>query len=67
MGKLDLRKELKQYYTAKKKPEVIDVPPGKFLTIVGRGEPGGESPISTVGAYPGPRLPGSGDGGAGRL
>jgi len=43
------------------------VPPGKFLTIVGRGEPGGESPISTVGAYPGPRLPGSGDGGAGRL
>jgi hypothetical protein len=43
MSKLDLRKELKQYYTAKKKPEVIDVPPGKFLTIVGRGEPGGEA------------------------
>jgi hypothetical protein len=42
MSKLDLRKELKQYYTAKKKPEIIDVPPGKFLTIVGRGEPGGE-------------------------
>jgi len=43
MSKLDLRKELKQYYTAKKKPAIIDVPPGKFLTIVGRGEPGGEA------------------------
>ncbi len=41
MSKLDLRKELKRYYTAKKKPEVIDVPSGNFLTILGRGEPGG--------------------------
>ena len=43
MSKLDLRKELKRYYAAKKKPEFLDVPPGKFLTIVGRGEPGGEA------------------------
>jgi len=43
MAKLNLRKELKRYYTARKKPEVIDVPPGSFLTIVGRGEPGGEA------------------------
>ncbi len=43
MGKLDLRKELKQYYKVKKRPEIIDVPPGNFLTIVGRGEPGGEA------------------------
>jgi len=43
MSKLDLRKELKRFYTAKKKPEIIDVPPGKFLAIVGRGEPGGEA------------------------
>ena len=42
MSKLDLRKELKQYYTAKKKPEIIDVPPGRFLTIVGKGDPNGE-------------------------
>lgn len=42
MSKLDLRKELKRFYTAKKKPDIIDVPPGRFLTIVGRGEPGGE-------------------------
>ncbi len=43
MSKLDLRKELKRFYSAKKKPEIIDVPPGKFLTIVGRGAPGGEA------------------------
>jgi len=43
MSKLDLRKELKQYYTAKKKPEVIDVPPGNFLAIVGRGAPSGDA------------------------
>ncbi len=40
--KIDLRKELKRYYTAGKKPEVIDVPPGKFLSIFGRGEPAGD-------------------------
>ena len=43
MSKLDLRKEFKKYYTAKKKPEIIDVPLGKFFTIVGRGEPGGDA------------------------
>ncbi len=39
MTKLDLRKELKRYYTAKRKPELIDVPEGKYLTILGRGDP----------------------------
>lgn len=43
MSKLDLRKELRKYYSAKKKPEVIDVPPGKFLMVLGRGAPGGEA------------------------
>ena len=42
MTKLDLRKELKRYYTAKRKPELIDVPEGKFLTILGKGDPNGE-------------------------
>ncbi len=42
MTKLDLRKELKQYYTAKKVPELINVPEGKFLTILGKGDPNGE-------------------------
>lgn len=36
MSKLDLRKELKAYYSARQKPEIIDVPPAKFLTILDR-------------------------------
>ena len=43
MDKLDLRKELKRYYTAKRKPEIVDVPPGKFLNYTGRGAPEGEA------------------------
>ena len=42
MTKLDLRKELKAYYSARRKPEIIDVPPGKFLTIPGKGDPNGD-------------------------
>ncbi len=42
MTKLDLRKELKRCYTAKRKPELIDVPEGNFLTILGKGDPNGE-------------------------
>ena len=42
MSKLDLRKELKAYYTAKRKPGIIDVPLGKFFTILGKGDPNGE-------------------------
>ncbi len=41
MTKLDLRKELKKFYTAKVKPELIDVPEGKFLAIQGKGDPNG--------------------------
>ena len=42
MNKLDLRKELKEFYKAgAKKPNIIDVPKGKFLTITGRGAPAG--------------------------
>ncbi|MCW3991763.1 MAG: GyrI-like domain-containing protein [Candidatus Bathyarchaeota archaeon] len=43
MDKLDLRKELKQFYTARKKPSIIDVPEARFIAIAGRGEPGGEA------------------------
>ncbi len=50
MVKLDLRKELKRYYTAKKKPEIVDVPPGKFLSMEGRGEPGGEAYAAALNA-----------------
>ncbi len=41
--KIDLRKQLKPFYSSPKKPNIIDVPPGKFLTITGRGEPGGKA------------------------
>jgi hypothetical protein len=38
----NLRKELKAFYSAKKKPELIEVPDGMFLTILGKGHPSGE-------------------------
>ncbi len=41
--KIDLRKQLKHLYSSSKKPAIIDVPPAKFLTKKGRGEPGGEA------------------------
>jgi hypothetical protein len=42
MSKLDLKKELKEFYRASaKQPNIVDVPEGKFVTIVGRGAPGG--------------------------
>jgi hypothetical protein len=43
MEKLDLKKELKKYYSPKEKPETVDVPEFSYLTYVGRGEPGGEA------------------------
>ena len=39
--KLDLTKEYKTYYTAKKTPEVIEFNEAQFLTIEGKGAPGG--------------------------
>ena len=44
MSKLDLKKKLKEFYRASsKKPKVVDISEGKFLAIIGRGEPGGPS------------------------
>ena len=42
MSKQDLRKELKRFYTAKTKPELVDIHEGVFLTITGQGDPNGE-------------------------
>jgi hypothetical protein len=42
MSKVDLSKELKGVYKAKKNPELIDVPVGKFLALDGKGDPNGE-------------------------
>lgn len=41
--KIDLRKQLKPFYSSSKKPNIVDVPPAKFLTITGRGEPRGKA------------------------
>jgi hypothetical protein len=41
--KLDLYKVLKEEYATPKKPVLVKTTPGKYLTVTGRGEPGGES------------------------
>jgi len=51
--KLDLTKEYKTYYTLKTSPEVVEFAEIPFLTIEGKGEPGGKEFISKVEAlYP---------------
>ncbi len=39
METLDLTKAYKAYYTAKAKPEVIEIEPAQFLSITGMGDP----------------------------
>jgi len=48
--KLDLTKEYKSYYTAKTTPEIVEIEEGKFLTIEGKGAPGGDEFQAKVGA-----------------
>lgn len=42
LSKLDLTKAYKPFFTAKKDPELLDVPPANYLMISGRGAPGSE-------------------------
>jgi hypothetical protein len=46
--KLDLVKEYKTYYTAKTNPELVEFNEIPFLTIAGKGEPGGKEFTSKV-------------------
>jgi hypothetical protein len=39
MDKLDLTKKYKSYYTAKTKPELVEVEKAQFLSITGKGDP----------------------------
>lgn len=39
MEKLDLTKKHKAYFTAKTKPELIDIEPAQYLSILGKGDP----------------------------
>jgi hypothetical protein len=41
--KLNLKKDLIGFYSAKTEPAIVNVPSGSFLTIDGKGEPGGEA------------------------
>ncbi|MCW4020644.1 MAG: GyrI-like domain-containing protein [Candidatus Bathyarchaeota archaeon] len=51
MSKIDLKKDLKEFYRASaKKPSIIDVPEGKFITITGRGAPGGPAYMTALNA-----------------
>jgi hypothetical protein len=48
--KIDLFKLHKDQYIAPKKPQLIDIHEAKYLTISGRGEPGGEEFTTKIGA-----------------
>jgi len=48
--KLDLYKEHREEYVAKKAPVLVTVGAGQYLTIRGRGEPGGEAFQAKLGA-----------------
>jgi hypothetical protein len=43
MKKLDLTKVYKAYYTAKNKPEVVQIEEAQFLSITGKGDPSEQS------------------------
>ncbi len=53
MPKLDLIKKYKTYYKAGKKPEIVEFGEANYLSLEGKGEPGGEIFVSKVEAlYP---------------
>lgn len=43
MSKIDLIKVHRDCYTARSDPHLVNIPSGNFLTILGRGAPGGEA------------------------
>ena len=51
--KYDWKKQEKHLYGKKKKPEIVTVPPQKFLTIKGEGDPNNQDFSARVGTlYP---------------
>lgn len=51
--KLDLKRELKPFYTSRVEPALVDVPAGSFLAYEGTGAPGGEEYVASIQAlYP---------------
>src|SRR4030042_7204889 len=43
VAKLDLKKEFRHLYTSSTTPNLVEMPESKYLTIAGRGAPGGEA------------------------
>lgn len=41
MEKLDLTKRYKAYYTAASKPQIVELEPAQYLSILGKGDPSG--------------------------
>jgi hypothetical protein len=53
MEKLDLTKKYKTYFTAKAKPELINIEPARYLSIAGKGDPSSKEFSSHIEAlYP---------------
>ena len=50
LSKLDLSRELKDCYKAKRKPDTVYVPEGRFLSVLGKGDPNGEEYQEAIGA-----------------
>jgi hypothetical protein len=48
MSKLDLTKHFKSYYTAKAKPEVVEIETAHFLSITGKGDPSDKEFLSSI-------------------
>lgn len=43
MEKIDLRKQYKAYYSAAKKPEIVQIEPAYYLSMSGKGDPSSQS------------------------
>lgn len=48
MEKLDLTKKYKAYFTAKPKPELLDIEKAHFLSLLGRGDPSGKAFVDNI-------------------
>ncbi len=53
MGKIDLTKLHRAYFTAKTAPEIVDIETARFLSILGKGDPSSEAFLADIQAlYP---------------
>ena len=48
--KIDIYRQFRSEYITPKKPSLVDIKPARYLTIIGRGEPGGAAFEAAIGA-----------------